>query len=345
MRPAPGFSAAGPQGTRAMLRSDLEKVIEAAQPPPPTGPQPIPPQASGPQPRSNTRRFVLIGIIGVLVLGLLGAGTWWFTSGRYTAVPPLTGQDVAAAETSVRNAGLTPSVTRQRHNEIPQGVVISTEPGEGAEVLRGDPVQLVVSSGRPVVPDVAAGADPAQAEAAIKENGLQPQRDDAVNVHDEQVPVGMVVRLDPPAGTALDIGHRVVIVLSKGPAPKPVPEVRGQTRDEAFGNLTNQGFQPADGTPEFAADIDGGRVIRTDPPAGTTIPADGNKQVTVVVSNAVSVPDLGGLTVPEAQAKLAEVGLALELQPFSNGGGRVITQGPSAGSRVQPGSKVQVFAF
>ncbi|MFC7613794.1 hypothetical protein ACFQV2_09665 [Actinokineospora soli] len=53
MRPTPGFSAAGPQGTRAMLRSDLEKVIESAQPPPPTGPQPVP-QPGPPPPRGRT---------------------------------------------------------------------------------------------------------------------------------------------------------------------------------------------------------------------------------------------------------------------------------------------------
>ncbi|MFC7613793.1 PASTA domain-containing protein [Actinokineospora soli] len=134
-------------------------------------------------------------------------------------------------------------------------------------------------------------------------------------------------------------------MLSKGPAPKPVPDVRGQTRDEAFKALTDAGFQPVEGAAEFSPDVEGGRVIRTDPPAQTTIPADGNKQVTVVLSSAVTVPDLGGLTVPEAQAKLAEVGLALELQPFSNPNGRVITQGPGAGSRVEPGGKVQVFAF
>ena len=345
MRPMPGFSAAGPQGTRAMLRSDLEKVIDAAQPPPPTGPQPLPQPGPPPPPRSNTRRYVLMAISGILVLALAGGLTWWFTTGRYSVVPALTGQEVAAAEAAVRQAGLTPSVERERHNTVPQGVVISTDPGQGAEVLRGDPVRLVVSAGRPVVPDVRPGADPVAAEAAIRENGLQPQRNDAVNVHDEQVPAGMVVRLNPPAGTALDIGTRVEIVLSKGPAPKPVPDVRGQTRDEAFKTLTDAGFQPVEGTPEFSPDVEGGRVIRTDPAAGTTIEADGNKQVTVVLSSAVTVPDLNGMTVPEAQAKLTEVGLTLELQPFSNGNGRVITQAPGAGSRVERGGKVQVFAF
>ncbi|GGS40378.1 Stk1 family PASTA domain-containing Ser/Thr kinase [Actinokineospora fastidiosa] len=347
MRPPQGFSAAGPQGTRAMLRSDLEKVIEAAQqPPPPTGPQPLPgPPPPPPPPRSATRRYVLMGIAGVLVLALLGTLTWWFSSGRYTVVPSLAGEEVSAAEAAVREAGLTPSVDRQRHNQVPQGVVISTDPGGGAELLRGDPVTLVVSAGRPVVPDVAPGADPAAAEAAIREHGLQPQRDDAVNIYDEQVPEGRVVRLNPPAGSSLDIGTRVVIILSRGPAPKQVPDLRGKTRDEAFAELTANGFQPVDGPAEFSPDVEGGRVIRTDPPAGTTIDAKGNKQVTVVVSDAVMVPDLSGLTVPEAQAKLAEQGLSIELQPFSNGNGRVITQSPGPGTRVQRGGKVQVFAF
>ncbi|MGX7826873.1 PASTA domain-containing protein [Actinokineospora sp. 24-640] len=318
--------------------------MAAAQPPPQTGPQPIPP-GPPPPPPSRTRRYVLLGIAGVLVLALIGTLAWWFTSGRYTAVPDLTGREVASAEAAVREAGLAPSVTRVRDNEIPQGVVISSDPAATAELLRGDEVVLVVSSGRPVVPDVRPGTDPVAAEAAIRANDLQPQRDDAANVHDEQVPEGMVVRLEPPAGTAQDIGQRVVIVLSRGPAPKPVPDVRGQTRDEAFATLTNAGFQPVDGPQEFAADIEGGRVIRTDPAANTQVDSKAGKQVTVIVSSAVTVPDLTGKTVPEAQALLAEKGLTLELQPFSNGNGRVINQGPAPGSRVEPGGKVAVFAF
>ncbi|MGQ0838649.1 protein kinase domain-containing protein [Actinokineospora sp.] len=358
-----GFSAVGPQGTRAMLRSDLDRVADsAAMRQPPTGPHPIqrypsgpvPPRypQTGPQPElpqrpppNRNRRIVLWSLVGVLVAALIGTTTWWFTSGRYTEVPGVQGKDAASAEQALRAANLNPRVTTVRDNDISAGVVIRTEPAPGAEALRGDEVRLIVSAGRPVVPDVRAGSTVAQAEQAIRAAELQPQRDDGKNVFDEKVAKDQVVRLEPAAGTELDIGQRVIVVLSKGPAPKPIPDVRGKTRDEAFQTLQQAGFEPFDGQPEFAGDIDGGKVIRTDPGANTKIDAGGRKRVSVVVSTAVTVPDLSRKTVPEAQAELAQLGLQLELQPFSNPGGRIFTQGPGPGSRVEKNSKVIVFSF
>ncbi|WP_035303145.1 Stk1 family PASTA domain-containing Ser/Thr kinase [Actinokineospora inagensis] len=346
----PGFSAAGPQGTRAMLRSDLDRVIESAQQQPVTGPHSIPygiPAAPEPAKPGlgNTRRLVLLGIAAVLVVGLLATGIWWFSSGRYTQVPALAGQDSAAAEQAIRSADLSPQVTRVRDNKVEAGVVISTDPAAGAEALRGDEVKLVVSAGKPVVPDVQAGVTKDQAEQAVAGEELQPQYDDGKNVYDDNVPAGRVVKLDPPAGTKLDLGQRVVIVLSKGPAPKVVPDVHGKTRDEAFQALTQAGLEPYDGQPEFSPDVDGGRAVRTDPAAGAKVDAGASKRVAVITSSAVTVPDVTNHSVQEAQTILAGVGLQLDLQPFSNPNGRVFTQGPAAGSKAHQGDKVTVFAW
>ncbi|GAA2968264.1 Stk1 family PASTA domain-containing Ser/Thr kinase [Actinokineospora diospyrosa] len=345
MRPVPGFSAAGPQGTRAMLRSDLERVIDsAAQAGPPSAPFPAPSPPPAPEP-NPTRRLVLLSVIGVLVIGLLATGIWWFSSGRYTEVPTLAGKDSETAQQLIRGADLNPNITTIRDNEVEAGLVISTNPTAGAEALRGDQVNLVISSGKPVVPDVRPGATRDEAERQIGTEELQAAVDDSRNVHDEQIPLGRVVKLDPPSGTRMQLNERVLIVLSKGPAPKQVPDVRGKTRDEAFQALTQAGFEPVDGPQEFSADVDSGRVVRTDPGAGTKIEASAAKRVSVVVSSAVTVPDLSQRPVAEAQAMLQQLGLVLELQPFSNQNGRVFSQGPPAGTKVRKGDKVSVFAW
>ncbi|WP_312880603.1 Stk1 family PASTA domain-containing Ser/Thr kinase [Actinokineospora xionganensis] len=376
MRQAPtGFSGGGPQGTRAMLRSDLEKVIDsaAANPMPPTGPHPVPhhagphsgpihsgpihsgpihsgpihagPPGPPPPPPSQTKKIVGWSIAGVVALAVLVTSLWWFTSGRYTEVPAVQGKDSATAEQAIRAADLNPNITTVRHNDIAAGEVIGTEPGAGAEALRGDEVKLIVSAGRPVVPDVAAGSTVEQAEQLIRTAELQPQRDDGKNVFDEKVAKGTVVRLDPPPGTKLQLGQRVIIVLSKGPAPKPVPDVRNKTRDEAFKLLQEQGFEPFDGPAEFSGEVEGGLVIRTDPAPGTKIAPEASKRVSVVVSNAVTVPDIGNKTVPDAQAALAAVGLELELGVFNNPNGIIRAQNPAPGTKVQRGTKVGAFAF
>ncbi|GLW91557.1 serine/threonine protein kinase [Actinokineospora globicatena] len=353
VRPMPGFSAAGPQGTRAMLRSDLEKVIDSAAQAggPPSAPYGFPAQvqqqhpAPPPPPPNPTRRLVLLSVIGVLVLGLLGTGIWWFSSGRYTEVPTLAGKDSESAQQLVRSADLSPSVTTVRDNDIEAGLVISTNPAAGAEALRGDQIELVVSSGKPVVPDVRPGASREEAERSVGKEELQAAVDDAMNVYDEQIPAGRVVKLEPPAGTKVQLNERVVIILSKGPAPKPVPDVRGKTRDEAFQALTAAGFEPFDGPQEFSGDVEGGRVVRTDPGSGTKIEAGASKRVSVVVSSAVTVPDLNQRPVAEAQAMLQQLGLSLELQPFSNGNGRIFSQSPPPGTKLRKGDKVTAFAW
>jgi serine/threonine-protein kinase len=357
LRPVPtGFTASGPQGTRSMLRSDMEKAIDSATANPlPTGPHPLPhssgavPQQQPPgqpvTPKRVTRRIVLWSVAAVVAVAVLATSIWWFSSGRYTEIPAVAGQDVATAEQAVRAADLNPNVTRVRHNDVVAGEVISTDPAAGAEALRGDEVKLVVSAGRPVVPDVPAGSTVDQAELAIRSEELQPQRDDGKNVFDEQVAKGQVVRLDPPAGTKLELGQRVVVVVSRGPAPKPVPDVRGKSRDEAFQQLQAAGFEPFDGTPEFSADIEGGKVTRTDPVPGTKIQPEASKRVAVIVSTSVTVPALNGKTVSEAQAELTKVGLELELGFLSLPGGRVVTQSPGPGAKVEKGSKVSVISF
>jgi serine/threonine-protein kinase len=356
-----GFTAMGPQGTKAMLRTDLPPPPLVAYHPPPmhsppygnqppypmTGGQPAMPLPPPPRPPNRRRLIVVWSIIGALLLAIGGTATWWFTSGRWTSVPTLAGQDRAAAEQALTNADLKPTAVTVRDNQIESGKVIRTDPGAGSRALRGESIKLIVSAGRPTVPDVQPGISLADAERAITTAELTPGHDDGRNEFDDTVPNGKVIRLDPQPGTQLNLGATVTIVLSKGPKPKPIPDVRGRTRDEAFGQLRDAGFEPYDATAEFSPDVDGGHVIRTDPAAGTEVDGNGSKRVGVVVSNAVSMPDLGQHTLTEANGIVAGLGLQLELAPLSsaNPNGRVIAQSVPPGSRVQGGTKVQVIVF
>ncbi len=283
----------------------------------------------------------------VLVLAtLLGVAAWWLGSGRWTAVPKVTGLDEAAAQQVVRDADLTPQVDRRFDNTVPAGTVLSISPPEGQDQVRGSRVNLVVSRGRPVVPKLSAGLGVTEAERFITEAGLKPSRDDNANTYSDQVEKGKLVTTNPGPGTELQVGSPVVLVLSKGPAPKPVPDVTGKTKDEAFQLLQQQGLQPVEGPQEFSPQVDAGRVVRTDPPAGSVIPAGDSTQVSVVLSNAVTVPEVRGMPVSAARGALQGLGLQVEVQQFFQGQDTpVLDQSVPAGSRVQPGSKVVITAF
>jgi eukaryotic-like serine/threonine-protein kinase len=354
VRPAPaGFRPIGPQGTRAMLRTDLDRANAATDFVAPAGlpagglpPQQRPrPRRPGPPPKkkSGGGLVALWIIVGVLALALAGTTTWWFTSGRYRTVPEVTGKTSVEAQQLLTDSDLKPNIETAHSDTVPNGMAIGTRPDRNTEVLRGDQITLVVSTGKPKVPNVQAGMDVAEAKQLITAADLKPDLDDGANQFSSSVEKGKVITTDPQPGEELAIGKRVVIVVSKGRQPKPVPDVKGKSRDEAFDQLRQDGFEPVDGETRFDQNVDGGHVISTDPDAGTKIDGD-DRKVTVVLSNAVTVPDLANRSRRDAIQQLQSLGLEVDVQSFTNDDrGRVFGQSPGANSRVQPGSKVTIW--
>jgi serine/threonine-protein kinase len=288
---------------------------------------------------------MLIWVAVVLVLAaVLGAAAWWFGSGRWTAVPKIGGLDPTTAERTLQDADLSGAITQQHSNNVPAGRVVDTNPSIGQRALRGSTITVVISEGKPIVPDVTPGASPDAVEQAVKAAQLTPRLDPNQNAYSPTVPQGAVVGLNPAAGTQLDIGAPVVVVVSKGPPPNPVPNVVGQPHDQAFAALQQAGFQPFDEPPAFDPNTPGGSVIKTDPGSGTTNPADG--KVGVVVSNAVTVPNLMGQPAQQAQQTLQSMGLQVQIQALANDpNGQVFVQTPGANTIVAPGSTVTLGVF
>ncbi|WP_007026213.1 Stk1 family PASTA domain-containing Ser/Thr kinase, partial [Saccharomonospora iraqiensis] len=300
------------------------------------------PPEDGPARPGGLRRVPLLvwALVGLLLAGGVGAGLWWVNDGRYITVPSVAGTERDRAEDTLRTAGLQPEMVRERHNTTPNGTVIRTEPAEGARVTEGDAVTVVVSMGRPVVPDVRPGASVEQAQQAISEEQLEPRRDPEADRYSDQVPEGAVVALEPAPGSQANVGDAVTIVVSQGPPPTPVPDVSGQGRDQAFQALRNAGFEPYEAGAEFSESVPAGRVVRTEPAAGGTM-EDGNR-VGVVLSNAVEVPSVVGRRAQHAVRILGEAGLGVE-----GGNGRgpisfVVGQSPDGGSLVRPGTTISL---
>jgi serine/threonine-protein kinase len=346
----------GPQGTRALSRQEFA-AAQAQHSGPAAGVGTVDPRAvRGAEQhrpplnpyetqRQRGRRTMLIWVAVVLVLAaVLGVAAWWFGSGRWTAVPKIGGLDPTAAERTLQGADLTGAITQEHSNSVPPGRVVNTSPGIGQRALRGSTITVVISEGKPIVPDITPGASPDAVEQAVKAAQLTPRLDPAQNAYNGTVPAGAVVTLNPGPGTQLDIGAPVVVVVSKGPPPNPVPNVVGQPHDQAFAALQQAGFTPVDEPPAFDANTPGGTVLKTDPAAGATGP-DGNK-VGVVVSNAVTLPALIGQPGPQAQQTLQSMGLQVQIQALANDpNGQVFVETPPANTLVAPGSTVTLGVF
>jgi serine/threonine-protein kinase len=347
----------GPRGTRALSRTPAphpEQAHPRAGPRPGSnaGPHAVPrpgPPGSGRVPprqpgdtylleRSRDRRLFLIWlVIVVLITTMVGYGAWHLAVGRWTVVPSLENLNRGAIELALRRAGLDPKITGDHHDAVPTGFMISVAPAVGSKVLRGRNVSVVVSQGRPKVPDIAAGTALDAARADLANADLQASRDEKADAYDDGVPEGTVLKLAPPPGTELTVGAQVMIALSKGAQPIKVPDVRSRTVDEAVATLRDAGLTVS-GEPNrrFDGHVAGGLVIGTEPGAGQQTRR--GKSVVLVVSSALVVPDIVGLSRPEALAKLRGAGFdpVEKCDGSCDDGARAYATDPSAGSLVDP---------
>ncbi|MFI9345887.1 Stk1 family PASTA domain-containing Ser/Thr kinase [Streptomyces sp. NPDC052773] len=157
-------------------------------------------------------------------------------------VPNLAGYRLDKARDVLEDEGLEPGmVTRRFSDDVERGFVIGTEPVAGTERKAGSAIALTVSKGSPVdVPDVV-GQDLADARERLEEAGLK------VRVAERQVhseyEQGQVARQSPGADGRAAEGDTVTLTVSKGPVMIEVPDVVGDSVDEAKDKLEGAGFQ------------------------------------------------------------------------------------------------------
>ncbi|MGY1848002.1 MULTISPECIES: Stk1 family PASTA domain-containing Ser/Thr kinase [unclassified Blastococcus] len=339
----PGTEVLGGRGSRAGRTSMLPGMGAG----PTTDVQGRRPGPARPRPgvpdHIRRRRARLLVAVVLLMAITVGAVGWWLGSGRWTDVPALTGKQEAAAIDLLQDAGLDPDpVVREWSESVPEGVVISTDPSSG-ELIRGTDVRVVVSKGpeRYTVPPELVGQPVDDVEARLQADlPIQITRGQA---YDDAVPPGNVIGFDPPAGTALKRDQVVTVVVSQGRAPVAVPDVTGQTPEQARANLEAQGFTVERDEDGRSDQVDKGEVMAVEPGPGAG-PVPYGSTVRIQVSAGVplvTVPDVVGKSGDEATAILRAAGLQVEATRFF--GNRVLRQSPAAGETVERGTPVTIL--
>ena len=179
-------------------------------------------------------------------------------------VPDLAALSEVDAKNRLIGAGLAEGNVSSRFDAAVKKGLVLTWSGQGGQLTKGSPVDLVLSNGPPVVPVPAvAGQAFAAAQAALAAQGLTAVEDDQFST---TVAKGQVVGSSPPAGTSVPVGSKVTVTVSKGPDVRPVPDVKGQSVVAATQALHAAGFVVAgvNGSPDKA-------VTGTSPAAGTQL--------------------------------------------------------------------------
>jgi hypothetical protein len=137
-------------------------------------------------------------------------------------VPDVRDLTVAEATERLTDAGLeVDSEIQEVASEAAEGTVTGTEPPVGTEVDKGETVILLVSTGpAPVeVPDVT-GSSVISATLKLTNAGLIVS-DNTSHEFDPDVATGMVSGTEPPAGTEVELGAEIALIISDGPLPTP----------------------------------------------------------------------------------------------------------------------------
>ncbi|HEX5522483.1 MAG TPA: Stk1 family PASTA domain-containing Ser/Thr kinase [Pedococcus sp.] len=281
-------------------------------------------------------------VAALLLLAAATAGAWYFTMGpgSPTVVPVVVGQTFEQAQSRLSAAHLNAKRVDAFDERVGRGLVISANPGAGAEVGRSTGVVLTVSKGpeRYAVPTLV-GSTATEAKARLAENRLM--LGGSSGAYDEKIPAGQIVSSTPKAGTQLRRGTAVTIVVSKGRQPIDVTDYTGKPADQAVAALTDAGLRVDATKQEFSTDVPKGSVISQSPATGTLFRGE---QVTLVVSKGpemVSVPNVQGRQLRQARKVLEDAGFQVRVENFMGGlFGTVRSQSPAGDAKAPKGSTV-----
>lgn len=155
---------------------------------------------------------------------------------------------------------------------------------------------------------------------------------------------GAVSSQDPAPNTEAETGSEVLLTISSGEVQVQIPEVVTFTEEDARSVLSDAGFRDIRTEPVSDPDVEAGRVVAQNPPAGEEAPLSAT--ITLQISQGAeerSVQDLAGRTASEAEAILRqqgfEVAQALE-NSTSVPQGSVIRTSPGAGTVLRVGETV-----
>ena len=194
---------------------------------------------------------------------------------RYS-IPDVHGKSITAATATLSTLPIAIGTqTQVFDNTAPVGTVAGTDPTAGTSIKRDSVVNLLISKGpEPVAVPEVVGKKLVGATAALKALGLEAT---ITREYSETVAKGRVLSITPVAGTTVNSGTGVQLLVSDGPPPVVVPKLIDMRRNEAVAALRKLGLK-AKVIAGQATPLN--RVYSQNPAAGTQIP----KGTTVTIS-------------------------------------------------------------
>jgi eukaryotic-like serine/threonine-protein kinase len=304
------------------------------------------PESGGRHGRRRGRKPKLFAGV-LLALGALAAGAWaaWaYLIPHEAEIPTVVGLHQEEAQQRLEDAGFVVRFGEGQHSmKVAEDRVIRVRPQEGAVLELGERVTLVLSLGPPPVdvPEVV-GKEFERARDLLREAKLKVG--EINRAFNESFEEGRVVRQSVRGGAQAPQGSEVDLVVSRGPAPKPVPDVVGLAAERASQRLEGAGFVVSADS-EYSRRVDEGKVISQSPPSGNELQP--GSTVSIVVSLGppeFPMPNVVGMARDPAVDELTALGLRVDVAIVpGQDGGRVVFQEPATGTTVEVGDLVHIY--
>lgn len=192
------------------------------------------------------------------------------------------------------------------------------------------------------------------ARKTLEDAGLK-VADNSIEIADEEIEAGNVVKTNPEEGTEVKQGTEIVLYISSGAEKITMSDYSGESYEDALKELVSLGFVETniEKKEESSDEVSSGDIISQTPTADSEVVPKETK-VTLTVSTgpeAITMPNYYGYTYDDAVAELTTLGFSKSqitdsYQASSEvAAGLIMRQSPSASGKAIPGQTAISFVI